>query len=132
MNLAVYGTLRRGNNNTGHVEGFSLVFPGHKNFPALIKNKQGKGAVVEVHSVTDEDLNMYDEYEGVSSGLYIRATVPIEMDNGKTEKAWIYVAGPLLWQSSSTFTEVPDGDWHSPKTLVMMDRIYEQEEAREF
>jgi hypothetical protein len=30
------------------------------------------------------------------------------------------------------FTEVPDGDWLSPKTLVMMDRVYEKEyqEAR--
>jgi len=37
------------------------------------------------------------------------------------------VAGPQLWQSSSSFTEVPDGDWHSTKTLIMLDREYEKE-----
>ena len=49
------------------------------------------------------------------------------LDNGKKEKVWIYVAGPQLWQSSSSFTEVPDGDWHSKKTLLMLDRVYEKE-----
>mgnify|MGYP003626626638 FL=1 len=127
MRLAVYGTLRRGFPDTGKAEGFSLVFPGTQSFPAVIKNEKGKGAVVELMDVTTEDLNMYDEYEGVSNGLYIRTTVPITLDNGKTEKAWIYVAGPQLWQSSSSFTEVPDGDWHSQKTFIMLDRVYEKE-----
>tara|TARA_R110002167_G_scaffold57017_7_gene161675 strand:+ start:812 stop:1207 length:396 start_codon:yes stop_codon:yes gene_type:complete len=127
MRLAVYGTLRRGFPDTGKAEGFSLVFPGTQSFPALIKNKKGKGAVVELMDVTIEDLHMYDEYEGVKNGLYIRTTVPITLDNGKIEKAWIYVAGPQLWQSSNTFTEVPDGDWHSIKTLTMLDRVYEKE-----
>lgn len=111
----------------GKVEGFSLVFPGTQAFPAVIKNEKGKGAVVELMDVTSEDLNMYDEYEGVSNGLYIRTTVPVSLSNGKKEKAWIYVAGPQLWQSSNTFTEVPDGDWHSQKTLLMLDRVYEKE-----
>ena len=126
MRLAVYGTLRRGFEDTGRVEGFSLVFPGTQSFPALIKNKKGTGAVVELLDVTEEELNMYDEYENVDGGLYIRTTVNVNLDNGKTEKAWIYVAGPQLWEKSKTFTEVPDGDWHSMKTLVMLDRVYEK------
>jgi gamma-glutamylcyclotransferase (GGCT)/AIG2-like uncharacterized protein YtfP len=127
MRLAVYGTLRRGYPEKGKLEGFSLVFPGTESFPAVIKNEKGKGAVVEMMDVTEEDLNMYDEYEGVDNGLYIRTTVPIALDNGKIEKAWIYVAGPQLWQSAKSFTEVPEGDWHSKKTLVMLDRVYEKE-----
>ena len=75
MRLAVYGTLRRGFEDTGKIEGFSLVFPGHKHFPALIKNEKGKGAVVEVTEATKEELNMYDMYESVKDGLYIRTTV---------------------------------------------------------
>ena len=35
MRLAVYGTLRRGFEDTGRVEGFSLVFPGTQSFPLL-------------------------------------------------------------------------------------------------
>ena len=72
-------------------------------------------------------------YESTKDGLYIRTTANVILDKTEEkEKCWIYVAGPLLWQSSSTFTEVPDGDWLSPKTLVMMDRVYEKEyqEAR--
>ena len=133
MRLAVYGTLRTGFEETGKIEGFSLVFPGTKSFPALIKNEKGKCAIVEVMDVTDEELNMYDMYESTKDGLYIRTTANIILDEtNKKEKCWVYVAGPLLWQSSSMFTEVPDGDWLSPKTMVMMDRVYEKEyeEAR--
>tara|TARA_R100000329_G_scaffold134037_1_gene113938 strand:- start:344 stop:739 length:396 start_codon:yes stop_codon:yes gene_type:complete len=127
MRLAVYGTLRRDYPVKGRVEGFSLVFPGTQSFPALIKNEKGKGAVVELVDVTEEELNMYDQYEGVDNGLYIRTTVPVVLDNKKTEKAWVYVAGPQLWQNSNSFTEVPDGDWHSMKTLIMLDRVYEKD-----
>ena len=132
MRLAVYGTLRRGFDETGKVEGFSLVFPGTKSFPALIKNENGKGAKVEVVDVTEDELVMYDMYESTKNGLYIRTSANIILDDTKEkEKCWIYVAGPLLWQSSSMFTEVPDGDWLSPKTLVMMDRVYEKEYQKE-
>tara|TARA_R100000781_G_scaffold99185_2_gene62799 strand:+ start:166 stop:561 length:396 start_codon:yes stop_codon:yes gene_type:complete len=127
MRLAVYGTLRRNYPDKGKVKGFSLVFPGTQSFPAIIKNKEGNGAVVELMDISDEELNMYDRYESVDTGLYIRTTVDVDLDNGNKEKAWIYVAGPVLWQSSSSFTEVPDGDWHSRKTLTMLDRVYEKE-----
>ena len=126
MRLAVYGTLRRGGTNTGRVKCFSLVFPGTKSFPALIKNTEGKGAVVELMDVTPEDLSVYDRYENVDGGLYVRTTANVEVDDGTEEKAWIYVAGPQLWQNSSSFTEVPDQDWLSMKTLIMLDRVYEQ------
>ena len=120
MRLAVYGTLRRDYPDKGRIEGFSLVFPGTQSFPAVIKNEKGKGAVVELVDVTTEDLNIYDEYENVEGGLYIRTTVSVLLDNGKKEKAWIYVAGPKIWEKSKTFTEVPEGDWHSMKTLIML------------
>ena len=126
MRLAVYGTLRRDYPDKGRIEWFSLVFPGTQSFPAVIKNEKGKGAVVELVDVTTEDLNIYDEYENVEGGLYIRTTVSVLLDNGKKEKAWIYVAGPKIWEKSKTFTEVPEGDWHSMKTLVMLDRVYEK------
>lgn len=127
MRLAVYGTLRRNYPDKGKIKGFSLVFPGTQSFPAIIKNKEGNGVVVELMDISDEELNMYDRYESVDTGLYIRTTVDVDLDNGNKEKAWIYVAGPVLWQSSSSFTEVPDGDWHSRKTLTMLDRVYEKE-----
>ena len=77
--LAVYGTLRKGSKQTYRVKDVSLVFPGHKNFPAIIKNKEGKGAVVELLGVDDADLISYDNYEGVSSGLYTREKINVEL-----------------------------------------------------
>ena len=131
MKLAVYGTLRNGREDVGRVEGFSLVFPGTLSYPALIKNKDGKGAVVELMDVEHEDLLMYDRYENVDGGLYIRTTVDVTLPDKTKEKAWIYVAGPLLWQKSSSFTEVPDQDWFSHKTGLLIDRVYEQDFQKE-
>jgi len=86
--------------------------------------------------VDNEDLSYYDRYENVEGGLYVRTTVDVEFDRKEKEKAWIYVAGPLLWQNSDTFTEVPDGDWMSKKTLTLMDRVdeyeYQEKEAGTF
>ena len=133
MRLAVYGTLRRGFPDTGKLEGFSLVFPGTMSFPALIKNENGKGAIVEMMDVTEDDLSYYDQYENIDGGLYIRTTAEIDLDSGNKEKAWVYVAGPLLWENSKTFTEVPDGDWFSRKTSDMMEKVDDQErQATEF
>ena len=131
MRLAVYGTLRAGRQETGRVKGFSLVFPGTLSYPALIKNEKGRGAVVELLDVENEDLVMYDRYENVDGGLYVRTTADVELKEGKKEKAWIYVAGPLLWQNSTSFTEVPDQDWFSHKTSLMIDRVYEQDFQKE-
>ena len=58
--LAVYGTLRNGDRETYRVKDVSLVFPGHKNYPALIRNKEGSGAVVELIDV--EVTPYYDSH----------------------------------------------------------------------
>jgi|TARA_R110000824_G_scaffold218872_2_gene405634 gamma-glutamylcyclotransferase (GGCT)/AIG2-like uncharacterized protein YtfP len=113
MKLAVYGTLRSGNKNTGILENSSLVYPGHKQFPAVIQNKKGKGTVVEVHDVTESDIKRYDIYEGISSGLYRRVKAKVKMDGGDLEDVWVYVAGDELIQRSNMFTEIQSGDWYN-------------------
>tara|TARA_R100000742_G_C4219064_1_gene43330 strand:+ start:182 stop:556 length:375 start_codon:yes stop_codon:yes gene_type:complete len=121
--LAVYGTLRKGNKETYRIKDVSLVFPGHKNFPAVIKNKDGKGAVVEILKVDDADLLSYDSYEGISNGLYIREKIDVFKDDSFFTKAWIYIAGPLLMQNKLVFEEVPEQDWKSQKTQKMLNLI---------
>ena len=113
IKLAVYGTLRRGSNNTGRVKKSSLVYPGHKNFPAVIQNDKGKGTVVEVHDISFEELMRYDMYEGISSGLYRRVKTNVEMDNGSTENVWMYVAGDEMLQRSNSFRVIESGDWYN-------------------
>ena len=119
--LAVYGTLRKGSDKTYRIKDVSLVFPGHKNFPAVIKNKEGKGAVVELLGVDDTDLLSYDNYEGISTGLYTREAIDVyKEDDTPFTKAWIYIAGPLLISYKSVFEEVPEQDWLSQKTQKML------------
>tara|TARA_R110000787_G_scaffold139116_2_gene252790 strand:- start:5183 stop:5533 length:351 start_codon:yes stop_codon:yes gene_type:complete len=115
MELAVYGTLRDGNKNTGRVENTSLVYPGHQRFPAMIQDYKGKGTVVEVHEVTSGELSQYDLYEGVDVGLYERVKVNVDMDNGDKVRAWTYVAGERLLGMSDVFEEIPNGDWNDRK-----------------
>ena len=115
MKLAVYGTLRNGNKNTGKVKNTSLVYPGHQRFPAMLQDYEGSGTVVELHDVTSEDLAQYDLYEGTAMGLYERVKVDVELDSGKKEKAWAYVAGPRLLSMVSVFEEIPNGDWYNRK-----------------
>ena len=115
MKLAVYGTLRNGNDNTGRVKNTSLVYPGHQRFPAMIQDYKGKGTVVEVHDVTSEDLAQYDLYEGINIGLYERVKVNVNMDSGDKIKAWVYVAGEKLLDMVGVFEEIPNGDWYDRK-----------------
>ena len=115
MKLAVYGTLRDGNKNTGRVKDTSLVYPGHQRFPAMIQDYKGKGTVVEVHDVTSEEIAQYDMYEGVNIGLYDRVKVDVDMDSGDKVKAWGYVAGSQLLELVNVFKEVPNGDWYNRK-----------------
>ena len=127
--LAVYGTLREGNEETYWVTDVSLVFPGHKNFPAVIKDKKGEGAVVELLDVDDADLLSYDNYEGVKSGLYIREKINVYKEDIVFKdatfftKAWIYIAGPLLMSDKSKFEEVPEQNWLSQKTQKILNSI---------
>jgi gamma-glutamylcyclotransferase (GGCT)/AIG2-like uncharacterized protein YtfP len=113
VKLAVYGTLRNGSKDTGVVKNSSLVYPGHESFPAIIQNKNGSGTVVEVHDVSEEELVRYDMYEGISSGLYRRVKVEVNMDDGSKEKAWLYVAGDELMQRSKMFRVIKSGDWYN-------------------
>tara|TARA_R110002020_G_scaffold433242_1_gene643352 strand:- start:7 stop:357 length:351 start_codon:yes stop_codon:yes gene_type:complete len=115
MKLAVYGTLRNGNDNTGRVNNTSLVYPGHQRFPAMIQDYKGKGTVVEVHDVTSEDLAQYDMYEGIKVGLYERVKVDVDMDSGDKIKTWVYVAGKRLLDMVDVFEEIPNGDWYDRK-----------------
>lgn len=109
--LAVYGTLRNGKRPTYRLKDVSLVYPGHDNYPAIIKNKEGKGAVVEIIDVDNADIMSYDKYESIDTGLYTREKIDVYDGDTPFTKAWVYIAGPLLMQHQSVFKEVPSQDW---------------------
>mgnify|MGYP003110903735 CR=1 FL=1 len=113
--LAVYGTLRNGKRKTYKINGFSLVYPGHYRYPAAIINNNSTGMVIELLDVEQEDINGYDIYESVDSGLYDRRKVTV-YENDKEINAWMYTAGPLLLQHKTVFELVPEQDWLSKKS----------------
>ena len=79
--LAVYGTLRNGNRDTWKVDGFSLVFPGHRIYPAAMIDSNAKDMVVEVVDVDEQDIAGYDRYESIDTGLYERRIVKVRKDD---------------------------------------------------
>ena len=95
--LAVYGTLRNGKRDTWKVDGYSLVFPGHRSYPAALINEDAKDMVVEVMDVDRGDIMGYDIYESISTGLYERRIVNAHNDEEDIE-AWMYTIGPEFLQ----------------------------------
>ena len=116
--LAVYGTLRNGRRDTWKVDGYELVFPGHRNFPAAMVRDESNGLVVEVIDIDDFDLKRYDDYEGVDHGLYERRKV--KAYNKKEEvDAWMYTIGTALMQGNKVFEIVPNKDWMCEECLKL-------------
>jgi gamma-glutamylcyclotransferase (GGCT)/AIG2-like uncharacterized protein YtfP len=114
--LAVYGTLRNGNRDTWKVDGFSLVFPGHRIYPAAMVDSNAKDMVVEVVDVDEQDIAGYDRYESIDTGLYERRIVKVRKDDKKID-AWMYTIGPALLQGTKVFQQVPKQDWFSKECL---------------
>jgi len=106
--LAVYGTLRNGKRDTWKVDGYQIVFPGHYSYPAALMDKNAKGAIVEIIDVDSYDLDGYDIYENIKTGLYERRIVNIYNDDGDKADAWMYIIGPALMQYNKVFELVPE------------------------
>ena len=116
--LAVYGTLRNGERDTWKVDGYSLVFPGHRNYTAAFIDENKNEMVVEIIDVDNIDLAGYDQYEGVSHGLYERRMVKAYNDDDEVD-AWMYTIGPALLQNGGVFELVPKKDWMSEECLKL-------------
>ena len=116
--LAVYGTLRNGERDTWKVDGYSLVFPGHRHYPAAFIDENQNEMIVEVIDVDNMDLAGYDRYEGVSYGLYERRMVKAYNDDDEVD-AWMYTIGPALLQNNTVFELVPKKDWMSEDCLKL-------------
>jgi gamma-glutamylaminecyclotransferase len=86
--LFVYGTLKRGFSNHGHIAGQKFIglartTPGYRlydlgGYPGLVaKSDDHDGVVGEVWSVDEEALQRLDRFEGVHEGLYRRKPLPL-------------------------------------------------------
>jgi len=113
--LAVYGTLRNGKRDTWKVDGYQIVFPGHYSYPAALMDKNAKGAIVEIIDVDNYDLDGYDIYENIKTGLYERRIVNVYNDDGDKADAWMYIIGPALMQYNKVFELVPEQNWLSKR-----------------
>ena len=117
--LAVYGTLRNGKRDTWKVDGYILVFPGHRNYPAAMMDDNAKDMIVEVMDVDDFDIAGYDRYESIDTGLYERRIVKAHNENEDVD-AWMYTIGAALLQGTKVFEMVPKQDWLSKECLILI------------
>lgn len=72
----------------GKLKGFKLVFNVHAD--VIKTNNENDFVPVVVWNVADSDWNNLDMYEGYPS-YYVKETVNVILDNGKIEKAIVYV-----------------------------------------
>ena len=70
----------------GRLNGWKLVFNVHAD---VIKGKKKDVVPVVVWSIADEDWHRLDMYEGYPS-YYVKETVNVILENGKSEKAIVY------------------------------------------
>lgn len=72
----------------GKLKGWKLVFNVHAD--VIKTNNENDVVPVVVWNIADSDWEKLDMYEGYPS-YYIKKTVNVILDNGKTEKAIVYV-----------------------------------------
>ena len=71
----------------GKLKGWKLVFNVHAD---IIKADATNEVPVLVWDIADEDWDMLDRYEGYPS-YYVKENVMVELDNGETVEAVVYV-----------------------------------------
>lgn len=71
----------------GKLKGWKFVFNVHAD---VIKGKKSDVVPVVVWDIDDKDWHRLDMYEGYPS-YYVKETVNVILDNGKKEKAIVYV-----------------------------------------
>ncbi|MGG5252242.1 gamma-glutamylcyclotransferase [Neobacillus sp. SM06] len=105
INVFVYGTLRKGESNSGFLKNAAciaeqcwtdgLLYDSGYGYPAM-KQSRGFRTYGELYSVTKEELRRLDQLEGFTPGgtnnLYERVTQTVYTDNGMTN-AYVFVAG---------------------------------------
>jgi len=104
--LFVYGTLKRGGSNHGHLAGQKFVADAHTvpgftlyslgDYPGLAAaSDDHQGVKGELWLVDDATLARLDEFEGVPEGLYRREPVPLIPPHARVRaEAYLY-ARPL-------------------------------------
>lgn len=124
MNVFFYGTLRRGFNRTTRAGVDDLLgFVGRGSIQAKLFDLGIYPAAVpatdsrvwgEVFEMKDPGrvLSVLDEIEGYreatpDSSLYTRSEVPVTLDDGRTEHAWVYFYNAPLGRAP----EIPSGDY---------------------
>jgi gamma-glutamylaminecyclotransferase len=118
----VYGTLKRGGSNHGHLAnqsfrgearttpGFRLVDLGA--YPGLISYPEDDhGVTGEVWWVDNAALARLDELEGINEGLYRREPIPLQPPFvDKTVHTYFYA-----WSTTGR-PHIPGGTWIEPET----------------
>lgn len=150
----VYGTLRPGHGNyswsldgktvneqTGRMPGGTMWTNGGFPYVAEIDDPDSPGVVGNMIDVEethwDQVRHDLDRLEGFSPGEgfnhYVRVVRDIELDDGTTQRAWVYLASPEVARKlDDDWPRVPSGDFesdaldHSRRRREQVDSIFDQ------
>lgn len=129
MHVFVYGTLTEPDRVASLVDSFAFVGPAvleglhavEGRYPTLVPGGRVGGRLLRT-----EEIGRLDKYEGVDRGLYVRVTVPVDPEVGRTgraptERAAVYVGDP----------DQLDADAAWPGTGSLRERIEEYIETED-
>lgn len=57
---------------------------------------KGGQVVGQMLTVDDEELKMFDQYEGIESGLYVKTLVAVTLPDGSQHGCTVYTKGPAI------------------------------------
>jgi len=110
FHLFVYGTLRSNGPAAARLAGSELIGTG--SVGGILYDIDGAHPALVVYGTTPVRgevwhcpawlLRQLDDYEGVAEGLFRRIGAEVQLDDGRAQGCWIYVAGPKLARKLKT------------------------------
>ncbi|TFF90560.1 MAG: gamma-glutamylcyclotransferase [Promethearchaeota archaeon] len=91
------------------VIGYRRIFPKGNWFPYIIPSK-GDSFWALKFDVNAQQLKHLDYYEGVQAGLYKRVKTKIQLKNGETSEAYVYVPTQQTIESQNLSLEIDKTD----------------------
>lgn len=93
------------------LKNYKLLWCNKMNYPFITTSHEHSVKGEVYYSVGEETINKLDEIEGVSSGLFEKATVRVLTDSGREVEALVYIGGQnlrSLRNCPSYFTLIPE------------------------
>ncbi len=94
------------------LKGYRRLWMGNTIFPFILPDPSFSGIHALCFSLAKDRLTALDKYEGVSAGLYTREEIIVELLNGDTCVAYIYIpTQKCIQEYGLTVNNDPEDSW---------------------